>query len=219
MGCRKQRPWVPTQYLHMVNPVIGQFQQGDARSGEVPVQPSTTNTVFTTVLVRDPGTDNSWWVLGRGTSHDQSDHADLERNHHVSSCFNGDQYGFRGDSADPGADDNNASLGKGYVTGGTTSMGPYSGSIAYAQGTTKYGAVVLHEPAQRKWSRDGSNGRPRAVASSGSACDTNRFPRPIRSCSNRARLLVTFAPTHVRRCERSKCQGKEGHDGPQRRYT
>ena len=31
-----------TDYLHMTNPVINRFQQGDARSGEVPVQPSAT---------------------------------------------------------------------------------------------------------------------------------------------------------------------------------
>ena len=43
-----------TAYVHMANPVIGPFEQGDARSGEVPVQPSASGPV-TTVLVRQLG--------------------------------------------------------------------------------------------------------------------------------------------------------------------
>ena len=41
-------------------------------------------------------------------------------------------------------DDNSKPLGEGYVTGGSTSMGPFSGSLAFTKATTKYGAVVLY---------------------------------------------------------------------------
>ena len=52
-----------TDYLGMVNPIMGAFQQGDSRSGEVPVRATPTGAV-TTILVRKLTSANSWWVLG-----------------------------------------------------------------------------------------------------------------------------------------------------------
>jgi hypothetical protein len=48
------------------DPVVGEFRQGDARSGEVEVRPTPTGPV-TTVLVRQLGGDDTWWVLGSTT--------------------------------------------------------------------------------------------------------------------------------------------------------
>jgi len=45
-----------TDYLHMVGPMVGAFQQGDSRSGEVPVQTGVSGPV-TSVLVRQLGSD------------------------------------------------------------------------------------------------------------------------------------------------------------------
>lgn len=53
-------------YLGFKDPVVGAFQQGDARSGEVPVKPAEQGPV-TTVLVRQLGADGSWWVIGAST--------------------------------------------------------------------------------------------------------------------------------------------------------
>jgi len=127
----------------MVNPVIGQFQQGDARSGEVPVQPSTTGPV-TTVLVRQLGPDNSWWVLGAGTAAINLTAPTWNASISSPLALKGTSMAFEGTVQAQVRDDNNAPLGKGYVTGGTTSMGPFSGSLAFAKATTKYGAVVLY---------------------------------------------------------------------------
>lgn len=44
-------------------PVIGEFRSGDSRSGEIEVRPSADGPV-TTVLVRQVGSDDSWWVIG-----------------------------------------------------------------------------------------------------------------------------------------------------------
>ena len=132
-----------TSYLHMVNPVIGQFQQGDARSGEVPVQPSTTGP-DTTVLVRQLGPDNSWWVLGAGTAAINLTAPTWNASISSPLALKGTSMAFEGTVQAQVRDDNNAPLGKGYVTGGTTSMGPFSGSLAFAKATTKYGAVVLY---------------------------------------------------------------------------
>lgn len=55
-----------TTFLGFVDPVVGDFQQGDTRSGEVAVQASDSGPI-TTVLVRQLGADDSWWVLGAAT--------------------------------------------------------------------------------------------------------------------------------------------------------
>jgi hypothetical protein len=56
-----------TVYLGFVNPIMGTFQQGDNRSGEVPVKATPTGPV-TTILVRQLTAANSWWVLGASCS-------------------------------------------------------------------------------------------------------------------------------------------------------
>jgi hypothetical protein len=58
-------------FLGMIDPVVGAFQAGDARSGEVPVQPTFNGVVqpaypVTTVLVRQLE-DDTWFVLGAAT--------------------------------------------------------------------------------------------------------------------------------------------------------
>jgi hypothetical protein len=50
-------------YLGFSNPVVGPFQQGDSRSGEVEVRASPSG-VVTTVLVRMLAPGDTWWVLG-----------------------------------------------------------------------------------------------------------------------------------------------------------
>jgi len=55
-----------TQFLAMRAPVIGPFQRGDSRSGEVSVR-SYVGGPETTVLVRQLTTSNAWWVLGSST--------------------------------------------------------------------------------------------------------------------------------------------------------
>ncbi len=49
------------------DPVVGTFQQGDSRSGEVEVRPDAEGPV-TTVFVRRLGPDDTWWVLGSATA-------------------------------------------------------------------------------------------------------------------------------------------------------
>ena len=55
-----------TSFLGFVNPIVGDFQQGDTRSGEVAVQTADAGAT-TTVVVRQLGPDDSWWVLGAVT--------------------------------------------------------------------------------------------------------------------------------------------------------
>ncbi len=55
-----------TDFLGFVDPIVGDFEQGDTRSGEVTVRVSDPGPI-TTVLVRQMGPDDSWWVLGATT--------------------------------------------------------------------------------------------------------------------------------------------------------
>lgn len=133
-----------TDYLHMVGPVVGRFQQGDSRSGEVPVQPNPTGPV-TTVLVRELGSDNAWWVLGAGTTAIVL--TDPTWNALIKSplTLKGSAMAFEGTvQTQVREDDNSKPIGEGYVTGGTDAMGQFSGSLAFTKATARYGAVVLY---------------------------------------------------------------------------
>jgi hypothetical protein len=50
-------------YVGFTSPIVGAFQQGDTRSGEVPIR-AISNGPVTTILVRQVTSDNTWWVLG-----------------------------------------------------------------------------------------------------------------------------------------------------------
>ena len=133
-----------TDYLHMVKPVIGHFQQGDTRSGEVPVQPGATGPV-TTVLVRALGSDNSWWVLGAGTA--DISLTDPAWNDSITSpvTLKGTAIANEGTvQTQVREDDNTKPLGEGSVTVGSTAMAPFSGSLAFSKAGTQYGAVLLY---------------------------------------------------------------------------
>ena len=132
-----------TGYLHMVNPVIGQFRQGDSRSGEMPVQPSATGPE-TTVLVRKLGSDNSWWVLGAGTAAIRLTEPVWNASITSPVTLKGTAMAYEGTvQTQVREDDNSKPLGEGYVTGRGDAMGPFNGSLAFTKATSKYGAVVL----------------------------------------------------------------------------
>ena len=132
-----------TDYLHMVNPVIGQFRQGDSRSGEMPVQPSATGPE-TTVLVRKLGSDNSWWVLGAGTAAIRLTEPVWNASITSPVTLKGTAMAYEGTvQTQVREDDNSKPLGEGYVTGRGDAMGPFNGSLAFTKASSKYGAVVL----------------------------------------------------------------------------
>ena len=56
-----------TDLVGFTDPVVGEFQQGDSRSGEVEVRPSADGPV-TTVMVRQLTDDDSWVVLAAATA-------------------------------------------------------------------------------------------------------------------------------------------------------
>ena len=131
-------------YLHMVNPVISPFQQGDARSGEVPVQPIASGPV-TTVLVRKLGPNNSWWVLGAGTAAINLTEPVWDASASSPVTLKGTSMAFEGTvQTQVREDDTNKPLGEGFVTDGSTGMGPFDGTLAFTKPSARYGAIVLY---------------------------------------------------------------------------
>ncbi len=134
-----------TSYLKFVNPVVGAFQQGDSRSGEVEIRPSSSGPV-TTVFVRQLLSDDTWWVLGAATAHIVvTEPAALAaitspvRLRGSSTAFEATvQVSIRQDNSDK-------PLADGYVMGGANGqMGPFDTTLKFASPTSTSGALVLY---------------------------------------------------------------------------
>jgi hypothetical protein len=128
----------------MVAPVIGAFRAGDSRSGEVPVQSSARGPV-TTVLVRQIGTDGSWWVLGSGTPN-------ILLTQPAALTAISSPVRLRGRSSAFEAtvnlsirqDDSTRPLAEAFTMGGSTRMGPFDTTVRYTTPTKPYGAIVMY---------------------------------------------------------------------------
>jgi hypothetical protein len=126
------------------DPVVGEFQQGDTRSGEVEVRPTATGPA-TVVLVRQVGDDDTWSVIGATTESivpTTPAPGDVVRSPvqlgGTSTAFEGnvqvEVVGRR--TGEP--------LGSGFVTGGSMGeMGPFAGEVAFSGADTDDGAVVF----------------------------------------------------------------------------
>jgi hypothetical protein len=134
-----------TAYLHMTEPIVGRFQQGDSRSGEVAVRPSPGGAV-TTVLVRQLGKDGSWWVLGAATDNIRltdpaalatiTSPVDLRG---TSTAFEATVNVSIRQDGEPDA------LAETFVMGGANGqMGPFAASIDFARPTSRAGGIVLY---------------------------------------------------------------------------
>jgi hypothetical protein len=133
-----------TDYLGFVDPVVGEFQQGDTRSGEVSIKPKEQGPV-TTVFVRQVTSDDTWWVLGAAT-----DSLRLESPEALASItspvtLSGQSTAFEATinfeirqdgSLDP--------LAEGTAMGGSNGeMGPFSQEVTFEAPTAARGAVIL----------------------------------------------------------------------------
>ncbi len=134
-----------TDYLHMVNPVVGSFRQGDARSGEVEIRPKATGPA-TTVFARQLGNDSSWWVLGSSTSNiGLTEPAALAaitspvRLRGTSTAFEATvNVSIRQDGS-------STPLAETYVMGGANGqMGPFDASVKFVTPTSRSGAIVMY---------------------------------------------------------------------------
>lgn len=137
-----------TDFAGFVDPVVGEYMSGDARSGEVEVRPTADGPV-TTVFVRMLGPDDSWWVLGAAT-------ANIELTSPTTSDLVVSPVALAGTSSayegtvlvEVREDGNPEPLGEGFVTGGSMEMGPFEGEVTFDDPTQEHGALLLYTLAQ-----------------------------------------------------------------------
>jgi len=150
-------------YLGFVDPVVGAYRSGDARSGEVPIRPSADGPE-TTVLVRQLAPDDSWWVLGATTPNIQLDAPTVLATITSPVTLTGRSTAYEANvNVEIRQDGTATPLTSGYVMGGANGeMGPFSKSFTYVAptGGASGGAVVLKTIS----AKDGSTAEATVVA-------------------------------------------------------
>jgi hypothetical protein len=130
------------EFVGFDDPVIGEFMQGDSRSGEVEVQPQADGPV-TTVFVRQLGSDDTWWVLGSATENIEFTYPAAGTAIDTPLEVTGEALAFEGTvQVQVRADGTLEPIGDGFVTGGGDVMRPFSGSIPFESPQGGWGAVV-----------------------------------------------------------------------------
>lgn len=133
-----------TTYLGFTAPVTGTLRQGDARSGEVEVRPRA-NGPATTVLVRQVTGDSRWFAIGAATGHVEVSTPEALATVTSPLRIAGRALAFEGTvQVEVREDGSTTPLGKGFVTGGGSEMGPFADEIAFQRPTGRYGTVVLY---------------------------------------------------------------------------
>ncbi|HTN99592.1 MAG TPA: Gmad2 immunoglobulin-like domain-containing protein, partial [Microthrixaceae bacterium] len=132
-----------TEYLGFVDPTVGEFQQGDSRSGEVPVTTRSGGPV-TTVLVRQLDGDN-WWVIGATTANLVIDAPESLATVSSPVTVSGQSTAFEGNiNLEIREDGRLQPLAEGFTNGGSNGeMGPFSTSLNLTEGGSSAGAVIV----------------------------------------------------------------------------
>lgn len=137
------------EFVGFTDPLVGEFMQGDARSGEVQVRPTADGPV-TTVFVRQLGTDGSWWILGSAAEHITADAPGPGDAITSPVTVSGSALAFEGTVlVEVREDGAREPLGRGYVTGGGDEMRPFSGHVSFSPASADYGAMVFLTQSER----------------------------------------------------------------------
>lgn len=123
--------------------IVGDFKEGDSRSGEVEVR-ATERGPVTTVLVRQLGDDGSWWVIGAST-------ANIELNapaagDRVSSPLgvSGRARAFEGTiEVEVRADGQLEPIGGSFATGGSDAMRAFNTDVEFSAPGVDSGVLIL----------------------------------------------------------------------------
>jgi hypothetical protein len=130
-------------FVGFTDPIVGEFMQGDARSGEVEVRPMA-NGPATTVFVRQLGSDGTWWVLGSATANIATDAPGAGEAISSPVTVSGNALAFEGTvNVEIRQDGARQPIGTGVVTGGGDILRPFSGEVGFSTPTEQYGAVVF----------------------------------------------------------------------------
>jgi hypothetical protein len=131
-------------YLGFTGPVVGEFRQGDSRSGEVPVRPTATGPE-TTVLVRQMS-DDTWWVLGATTEAIEITEPLAGSAVDDPVQVAGRAWTFEGNViVEVRSDGSLETLGQAPMTGGGDAMRPFEGSVTLDERPgQRWGAIVAY---------------------------------------------------------------------------
>jgi hypothetical protein len=167
-------------FLRFEAPVAGDFQQGDARSGEVEIRPRSTGPV-TTIILRQLRNETSWSVLGAATATIEVTGPSAGQEISSPVRVTGRALAFEGnvqvevrEDGEPGA------IGAGFVTGGGDVLRPFDGTISFETARSPYGALVFFtESAENGEVWEAAAFRVRLVSTNidAAACGTYLSPR------------------------------------------
>ena len=132
-------------YIGFTDPIVGQFTQGDARSGEVEVK-SIETFAPTTVFVRQLGTDGTWWVIGSATENIVVTEPQVGDSIASPLTVSGQSSAFEGTvDVQIRADGINAPIFTGFVTGGNQidGLGPFNEVFDWPNPGFGSGAIVF----------------------------------------------------------------------------
>jgi hypothetical protein len=169
-----------TTYLRFDAPVVGAFQRGDTRSGEVDVRPTRTGPV-TTVIVRQMTADDTWFVLGAATANIEitspAAGTEVASPVHVT----GRAHTFEGNVVVEVREDGELGpIGTGVVTGGGDELRPFEGDIPFETASSPYGAVVVFTRSAENgqvWEAAALPVRLRSTDAGAASCRGYRSPR------------------------------------------
>ena len=131
-------------YLGFIDPVVGEFQAGDSRSGEVVVAAGTVGPT-TVVFVRQLTSDDTWWVLGAAGQNITVEQPEWGEVVDSPLTISGTASAFEGTvDVELRADGNGEAIYAGFVTGsGSPEPGPYEATIEFTSPRNGGGALVL----------------------------------------------------------------------------
>jgi hypothetical protein len=131
------------EFVGFDEPVVGEFMQGDARSGEVEIRPMPTGPA-TTVFVRQLE-DDHWWVLGSACGGIRLDAPEPGEAITTPVRLMGAANAFEGHvSVTIVEDDGALPIATGYVTGTMGGLGPFDSEIGFLRMPThEFGAILL----------------------------------------------------------------------------
>ena len=130
-------------FVGFVDPLVGEFQQGDSRSGEVEIRPVAGGPV-TVIFVRQLGPDDTWWVLGAATTNITIDEPSALATIESPQNLSGTALAFEGHvNVTLWADGVAEPLVVTFVTGGGDQPRTFEGALEWADPGTDGGALVL----------------------------------------------------------------------------
>ncbi len=137
-------------YLGFVDPIVGAYQPGDSRSGEVTIAASASGPE-TTVLVRMLTSANTWWVLGAATQNIRLESPAALATISSPVVLSGQSTAFEATvNVQIRQDGTLTPLKEDIVMGGANGvMGPFSKAISFPSPSTNAGAIVLKTMSAR----------------------------------------------------------------------